>query len=102
MVDRITLEEIRGCLAEDFPMWQLQTDRLSDMVRKALLAQSGETKDAAIAQSDRRPDGGLELELVLVPFQQDDADSEPYTLVVLGDEPLLRIPLSALLPQVTA
>ena len=87
LIDRFELEQIRGCLPAEFPMWMLNIDLLKTYVGQALEGQDDDIKQLI--------DGAL---MSVRPFTTDEQHEEPFLEFCVDDVPIVRISLSRLLP----
>lgn len=92
-IDRIMVEELRGELDPDFPVWWLDWSRVETYVRRAILAQPLETQYAIFGTLDEN-----KLDYHVEPFKL-DADGTPFLAVYLAGALLLELSLDRLDPE---
>jgi hypothetical protein len=91
--DRFQIEELRGDLDPNFPLWWLDWSRIETYVRQAIGAQHWNTQFAIYSTAeDSRLDYGL------APFALDENGVAYLTVFVAGQE-LLHLSLDRLLPE---
>jgi hypothetical protein len=91
--DRVMVEELRGVLEPDFPVWGLAWDRVEAYTRQALLAQPLASQEAVYSTA---VDGQLAYDVS--PFELDEA-GVPFLSVFVAGQLVLRLSLDRLLPD---
>jgi hypothetical protein len=91
--DRFMIEELRGVLDPNFPIWWLDWDRVEHYVREALGVQHWATQFAIYSSSQ---DG--QLDYGLTPFVFDE-NGVPFLTVYIAGQELLRLSLDRLVPD---
>jgi hypothetical protein len=93
--DRLMIEELRGQLDPDYPVWWLAWDRIETYVRQAITAQPLATQFAIYSQTLA---AAKALDYHVEPFKL-DANGTPFLSVYLAGHLLLELSIDRLDPE---